>query len=522
MMDEKSAVSQPMRESKPGDRLNGLLAFGLILVMLVGFSGAGFYLDWRLTSLEEKVLTQTNGVSQQTESTLLALQDARKEILGNRHEAAAFAQKFYTTLDQMSALLTQTVNAFSEQTIQLTKAIEQKDKSQSESLEATLAAFTRDAASTREAALQAANKTESVDRQLAQLSGQLQELNQGISEGFLTLTQLNREMSEAVSAQLDRQKESLNSQLAELRDASAQSLDSVNQQLAALDRGIQNQQKSVDRISSEKLPELSGRIEGFANSAIEKSNAVHDSLARHIDGVADIAQNQSRETVELSESISRMAEKMDSLSGNVERDFAIGKEGQDAIRSNLAEMGYSLNGCTENILVELTALQQASGETARAERLQGIEIRLDEAAKNLQVLQTGMGRQLAEAAQAAVAKGFESLNGASNGQNSQTVFHLKALNDRILTLQESVRNGIEAARSKATALLQNPQSEDAKKAFETGLSEFADRIQAAQSQVEDVQKQISGLVSQLSQRLEEIPVESKPIGMVETSEGGAQ
>lgn len=521
-MDEKSAVANGKREPKPGGRSNGLLSLGLIVLLLLAIGGAGFYLDWRLTSLEEKVLTQTSGVSRQTESTLQALQDARKDILGNRQEAAAFAQKFYTTLDQMSALLTQTVNAFSEQTIQLTKAIEQKDKSQSESMNAALAALTREAASTREAALQTANKTESVDRRLAQLNDRLQELNQGISEGFVTLTQLSREMSEAVSAHLDRQKESLNSQLAELRDASAQSLDSVHQQLAALEQGIQEQKKSVEQISTEKLPELSGKMEGLANSTMEKTNAVHDSLARHIDGIVDIAQNQSRETGEMSASISRIAENLDALSGNIERDFAAGKEGQDALRTHLAELNDSLNGCTENLLVELTALQQASDENAVTERLQGVENRLDAAAKNLQVLQTGLGSQLADAAQTAIAKGFESLNGASNGQSSQTIFHLKALSDRILILQESVQNGIKAARNKAADLLQNPQSDDAKKAFEAGILEFAETINAAQTQVEDIQKQISSLVSQLSQRLEESPVESKPIGMVETSDGGAQ
>jgi len=210
------------------------------------------------------------------------------------------------------------------------------------------------------------------------------------------------------------------------------------------------------------------------------------------------------------------------LSGNVETGFAIGKEGQDAIRIDLADMNYNLNGYSENLLAELTALKQTSENSSTMTRMQGMEDQLNALANDLQVLQFGLGSQLAKTAQAAIEKGFQSLNGSPDEKIAQTVSYLKMLGEQARVLRDSVQSGIETTRTKAADLLQNPQSEEAKKAFEAGLLEFANLIQFTQSQIEEIQKQISSLAGKLTQTPEENTIDNKPIGMAETPAEGTQ
>ncbi len=448
-----------------------------------------------MSSLEEKVLTQTGDVSKQAESTLQVLQTARKEILGNRQETAAFAQKFTSTLDGMSALLTQTVNAFSEQTIQLTKAIEKKEKSQSETLDSALADLKQEMAATRDAAVQAKSKAESVDQQLAVLGGQLQQMNQNLADGFITLTQLSRDMSQAIGDHLEQQQKSIDNQLADLRDVSTQSLESVREQLASLD---------------------------------QNTSTVQNNLARHIDAVGDevragfseqkeIAssiQNHLVESVPAAGALSQLAEKVGHLSSGVETGFSQGSKDREALRAALADLEYNLNGRTDNLLVELTAIHQKEDSSPTAERMAGVEGQLNSLAQGLQSLQANLGNQLAEAAQSAVVKGLQSYIGPADEKLVQAASHLKILQEQIQSVHTAVQRGIEATRAKAAEWMQNPQSEAAKNSFEAGLLEFANMMQSTQSQVETIQKQISGITAALSPESGEKNLEDgTPIGM---------
>ena len=513
MMEERTPVTQPSSDRRAAHRGSyGWLAFWLIVFMLIGFGGVGLYLDNRLSSLEEKVLSQTSDVSKQTESTLQALQSTQREVLGNRQETAAFAQKFTNTLDEMSSLLTQTFDAFSKQTVQLTKAIEKKEESQSQSLETAIADLTHEIASTRDAALQAKSKAEAVDRQLALLGGQLQQINDNLSNGLTTLTQYSQEMSATINARMDRQKENLGKQLAELRDASSRSLEIVKEKIASLD----------------------GKVDRAGQQIDERSKSMENSLARHIDGVGDRVQaglyeqaaiastekEQLQQSEKMAESLSLVEGRLDSLSGSVEIGFAAGEEGREAIRADLLDTSYNLNGRTEDLLVELIGLKQTSGESQVYDKLNQFENRFDLLTQNLQVMQSEIGAQMEEAARGAMTAGIRSLEVRSDEKLVQTATELKRLEAQVQGLHSSVQNSIDSTRNKAAKLIEDPQSEDARNAFESELLEFTNMIQSTRSQMEHIQKQISSMAIKLSQIPNEAVVDSgKPIGMaVETSQ----
>ncbi|MBN2326309.1 MAG: hypothetical protein JXR73_04080 [Candidatus Omnitrophica bacterium] len=519
MMDEKAHASQPSSEPRPTGGGAGWLAFWIIFFMVIGFGSVGFYVDHRLASLEERVMTQTSDASKQSESALQALQNTQREILGNRREAAAFAQKFSSTLENMSALLAETVNTFSEQTLQLTKAIEQKDQSQTEHLETAIAGLTHEIETTREVALQAKTRVESIDQQLAMVSGQLADMNQDIAQGFTTLTRISEEMNQAVAAHFAQQSESLHAQLAELKDASNRSLESVEQKLAALDQNFDQQRRTLT---------------AFADQVSEKTEAAHNSLARRVDAVADTMQyefteqkgmtaalndrlQQAQETAKI---LAQMDERFDSLLSDMEAGFVQGQEGQDAIRSDLAEFGYALYGQTDDLLVEVTALKEAGEDSTTQDHLRGMEGQLERLAQNMQLLQTELGVQLADAAQTAVERGMQNVQRYPDEKLSQAVVHLRTLGDEVRGLSDSVQSGIEDTRRKAAEWMKNPQSEAAQEAFETKLIEFTTLIQSTQTQVESIQQQISGLAAALTQNPTPDSTVGQPIGMAEPAAKG--
>lgn len=517
MMNEKAHISQPSSKPRP---TGGWLAFWIIFFMVLGFGGFGFYVDHRLASLEERVMTQTSDASQQRESTLQALQSTQREILGSRREAAAFAQKFSSTLENMSSLLAETVNTFSEQTLQLTQAIERKDQSQTEHLEIAVAGLTREIETTREAALQAKTRVESLDQQLAKVSGQLADMDEDIAQGFTTLTQISEEMNRAAEAHFARQSESLHAQLADLKDASNRSLESVEQKLAALDQNFDQQRRT---------------LAAFADQVSEKTESAQNSLARRMDAVADTMQyeftvqkgmtaslderlQQAQETAKI---LAQMDERFDSLSSDIEAGFVQGREEQDAIRSDLAEFGYALSGQTDDLLVEMTALKEAGENSTRQDDLRGMEGRLERLAQNIHLLQTELGVQLADAAQTAVERGMQNVQRYPDEKLSQAVVHLRTLGDEVRGLSESVQSGIEDTRRKAAEWMKNPQSEAAQEAFETKLIEFTTLIQSTQIQVDSIQQQISGLAAALTQNPTPDSTEGQPIGMAEPAAEGA-
>ena len=428
MEDKVSISKQSTPKPQTSNSSNKWMAFWLIFFMLIGIGGAGYYLDLRLASFEEKVLTQTTDVSQQAESTLIALQQTRKEVLKNRQESAAFAQTFSNTLKDVSVLLTQTVNAFSEQTLQLTKAIEKKDRSQSASFQTAMTDISKEMTTTRQAALEAKTKTDSIEQQLEMLSSQLQEVSGDLSSGFTTLTQLSEKMSQVVTASLDEKTKALNGQLAHIQNASQQSLESVEQKLMVLDQYIQV---------------------GFADGAGE----------------------------------------------------------YEALQSDIAEMSHNLDGHMEAMLVGLVD----SGNHEKSltlENLAGIEGHLNSLSSNFQILRSELSEQLSDAVQVF---GLSS----QDQKLQQTAVQLKNLGQDIQSLQQSVQTKIESTQNKAAKWINAPESQEAQDDFELEILEFTKLMQSTCNQVENIQKQISGLAGQL-----DAPLEEASIGMLPTTVEG--
>ncbi len=478
-MEEKVAISQQSASKRStANSSKGWMVFWLIFFMLIGLAGTGYYLDLRLASFEEKVLTQT------TESTLIALQETRKEVLGNRRESAAFAQKFSDTLKDVSALLTQTVNAFSEQTLQLTKAIEKKDKNQAEYLQTAMADISKEMTSTRQAALEAKTKTDSIEKQLVALSGQLQEVSGDLASGFTTLTQLSEKMSQVVAVSLDEKTRALNGQLMDLRNASQQSLESVEQKLIDIDNSIQD-------------------------------TSSRDSLARHIDAAVDVMnagftdqrntassiQSSMSNTEQISQTVSGISKQLEILAEDMQVSFAEGEGELEALQSDVSEMSYNLDGRMDDLLVGL-ADSGNNENSLTLENLAGIEGRLNSLSGNFQLLRSDLGNQLSDAIRAANLS-------SQDVKLQQTAAHLKNLGQNIQNLQQSVQTRIESAQTKASKWIDAPESQEARDAFQAEIMEFTKLIESTCNQVENIQKQISGLAGQL-----ELPPEDSPIGMI--------
>ena len=98
-MEERQTVQAHIEEhAPPPKRSSAMLVFWIALIMVAGFASVGYYVDSRLASLEEKILLQSSTITAQAESTIDAIQSARKDILGNRAEAAKFSQTFSSTI----------------------------------------------------------------------------------------------------------------------------------------------------------------------------------------------------------------------------------------------------------------------------------------------------------------------------------------------------------------------------------------------------------------------------------------
>ncbi len=554
-------------------------AWGIVLVMLIGFGAVAYYIDARLSSLESRMLSQTGDVSKQAEDTLQAIQNARKDILGNRAESADFAQKFSTTLTDMSALVTQSVQAFTRQTSELTQAIESQDQNQKDALQTLAADLARDAAATREAALQAKDQGQAVEQQLAALARQVEQngqdlrtgvtqLSQDFSAGFTSMSEWSQQANTALSSRLDEQAKTLNTQLTALRDDSRRSLENIGTQLAGIGTDTQNGRLMLETLSSEGLAQITGKLDGYADSSRNETQSLKIALGNQVDALADTLRaglTEQKET--LADWRTRIGGQLQALDETAQLGFAGSRESTEILRNDIQEMEYTLGGRTEDLWLEVAALKQApapspdsnrenweAGMKSLTQSLAGLadavadtrsltaasremiqqwtstESRRDQDfAAALEILtqtrlamestrnQLGDLGQRVDGIHGDLAKQLNTVEeslaarmpaeGPEREEYNTTIKGLQSLSGEIQTLHGAMKTGIEAARSQAAAWMENPESDEARVAFQTILDDLAKSIQATQGQVEAMSKEISSLATRLT------PDGAEPIGL---------
>jgi len=376
-MDESTLTTQarPAADIHNKGSSNGM-AWLMLLVMFIGFAGAAYYIDYRLTSLESKVLTQAGDVSKQTEDTLQAIQNARKDILGNRAESAEFAQKFSTTLTDMSALVTESVQAFTQQTSKLTQAIESQDQNQRDFLQVLASNLTQEAAATREAVREAHGQSQAVERHVAALARQveqnsqemqdgLRQLGQEFASGFTSMSEWSQQMNTVLSSRLDEQARILNQHLSALREDSQRSLNRIESHLAVINTETQTGRSNLETIASEGLAQLEGKLAGYAEDLRNETHGVETTLANQVDTLVDtLRAGLLEQKGAISDLHSLIGDQTQALAEELQLGFAGGKESVEILRDDIQEMEYALHGRTEDLWLEVAALKQAQDQTA--------------------------------------------------------------------------------------------------------------------------------------------------------------
>lgn len=501
----------------------------LIIIMVIGFAGTGYYLDTRLNSLEQKVLTQTVKVSGQTEVTLDKLKEARQDILANRAESAEFAQQFSTTLHELSGLLSSTVESFSEQTSKLALAIEQKEESSVEYIKKALEQYSKETnaqsnevliavnalsdaiKSTQQAALDAKSQSKSNSEQLVAMYDQLQNMNTTLSNGFTTLTDLSKQINVTLNQRFDQQSKSLANQITALQEASNQSLISVRDKMVALANENQsNLQKSIDN----QTETLAGSLETVKGDLV-------------------------KQTKNVSQTLTDLNGRVDNVGSKVDIGFAAATDSAETIRSDIAEMNYNLTGRTEDLLLEIADTGKRRSEKAEEisknleERINQVETtvskQLTSFSKN--ALSTivdvnkdiaSLAKRLDEFAQQSAKASPEALTKHTQSEMLQLVQDLKGLVENMVSVRDSVAGYVDTVKTKATELTTNPESTDAKDAFQKALDNLNQSIQSTQGQVDTIRKQLTGLTTKFKtdETTESVSQAStgEPIGMLTNPE----
>ncbi len=532
----------------------------LIIIMVIGFAGTGYYLDTRLNSLEQKVLTQTVKVSGQTEVTLDKLKEARQDILANRAESAEFAKQFSTTLHELSTLLSSTVASFSEQTSKLALAIEQKEESSVEYIKKALEQYSKEAnaqsnevliavnaladaiKTTQQAALDAKSQSQSNSEQLVAMYDQLQSMNTTLSSGFTTLTDLSKQINVTLNQRFDQQSKSLANQITALQEASNQSLISVRDKMIALANENQSKlHKSIDN----QTETLTGSLETVKGDLV-------------------------KQTKNVSQTLTDLNGRVDNVGSKVDIGFAASTDSAETIRSDIAEMNYNLTGRTEDLLLEIA--DTGKRRSAKTEELSSnLEERIKNVETSVNVVKEGinenksllatangllketqttsvnlndqlktfskdalsnivdvnqdiasLAKRLDEFAQQSANASPESLTKHTQSEMLQLVQDLKGLMENMVSVRDSVAGYVDTVKTKATELTSNPKSTDAKDAFQKALDNLNQSIQSTQGQVDTIRKQLTGLTTKF--KTDETPESvsqastGEPIGMLTNPE----
>ncbi len=526
-MEERQTVQAHIEEhAPPPKRSSAMLVFWIALIMVAGFASVGYYVDSRLASLEEKILLQSSTITAQAESTIDAIQSARKDILGNRAEAAKFSQTFSSTIDDMSGLLSNAVNAFSKQTQLLTEAVEQKEKNQTEFLQTTLerleketitrtggiqtaiAHLAEDVASTKEAALGAQSLADSANGGLERLNTQITQLGQDFSSGYTSLTELSQQMNATVGEQFQTQIQIMAGKMDELRAESDNNLKEVQTHLTAIASEIETESQTLNQLSESVCSGLT----------------------------------ESRKTG------SELRDQLQSLADNTELAFAAATEDRDMIRADVTEMDFALEGRTDDLSIKLAASQECETQTARetgskldviaqavvqaqtsitesgAETVAAFESFSKNAATQIQQL-NGELASLSQQVNTVGETMLERLEGSLGNEKrfpaetAATIDDLKQLTEQMVSLHGQVLESVASTRAKAAAWIDDAQSLEAREAFDEALESLTHSIESALDRVDSIKTEVSKFAAHYSQsagitEADSPPAESSdPIGM---------
>lgn len=320
------------------------VGFWLSLLMLGAIAGAGVYLDYRLAQFETRLASQ------------------RAEIIQNREEAAELAGRFTETFDALSTMLTSTVDSFTQHTQKLATVIESKEKSQSE--------YLRTAIEELNERIKAEN--ESLRTSIAALSTELGEAKLALGEVKKDAGQTRQEVIEA-SQTLDKLQKSVNDDLSNLTQLANAMGESVKARFEAQSSEFASKLNALDEASQRSLQKLGKQVNDLHIQQRETGSQV----ASMASGMAGLNESQSelndsikQETRAVSGSVTQLQEDLQALAGNLEIGFAASNERAEVLRSDLAEIGYSLTQRTEDLLVQLIDAQKAAqADSADAEQI---------------------------------------------------------------------------------------------------------------------------------------------------------
>ncbi len=327
---EDNTHVQPQQQSGSGF----WIGFWLTLLLVAAVGGAGAYLDYRLNQFEDQIAEQ------------------QKEIKQNREYAATYSKSLTTTLDSLSTMMTQTVDSFTQHTTKLATVIEKKEKSQTEYLQtaieelnhriqkenaelrASLAALSKELSDANSTLRVVQAKAESTDERIAKANQKIAALQNTVENDFSNLTQLAQAMSESIEAQFEAQAATFTREINALSEASQHGVEKLGKQVASVD--------VAQRQSAKQVTALSESVSGVKTQQTKLAKTV--------------AQNTST----INGTVSNLQENLKTMAGQLEVGFASAVEQNDVLRSDLAEIGYTLTERTEDLLVQMIDAQKAA------------------------------------------------------------------------------------------------------------------------------------------------------------------
>lgn len=310
------------------------IGFWLTLLFVAAAGGAGTYLDYRLQQFEDQIVQQ------------------QKEIQQNREYATAYTKSLTTTLDSLSTMMNQTVTSFTQHTTKLAAVIEKKEKSQSEylqtaieelnlriqeeneSLRTSLAALSKELSNTNSALRVVQAKTESADQRAELANQKIAALQDAVENDFSNLTQLAKAMSQSIQAQFETQAAAFSRDINALNETSQRGMQKIDKQVASMD--------VAQRESAQQIATLSESISGVKSQQSEIAKTVANN-ANCVSGTVGTLQDNLK-----------------TMAGQLEIGFAAAVEQNDVLRSDLAEIGYTLTERTEDLLVQMIDAQKAA------------------------------------------------------------------------------------------------------------------------------------------------------------------
>lgn len=325
-------------------------------VLTVGLvAGAGAYLDYRLNQFENRLDEE--------------VQYTQSEIYKNRQETADFAKQVSGTLKDLSDLLTTTVDSVSRHTKTLAQAIEKKEQSQVEAINASLEKLSQE--------IRAQN--EELRATLANLGDEVQSV-QGQIASVEAQTQKQTKAMTAMQEKVD-------GQFASLTDLAKSLENTMQTRFAAQSKTLNDSIAKLESHSDKKLQELAGELDKVSQGVA----TVHNT------------QNAWQERVlsKKGESASVMAgihEQLRSINDQVEVGFAGNHEQTKVLRSDLAELSHTLTQRTEDLLVRMIDAKEDQSEQA-AQQSEEIGARLNDMKSSLS---TELENSVAAAQNAAV------------------------------------------------------------------------------------------------------------------------